>query len=565
MQIHDDLIRGADMLAVRRQHHPYMRSRATSGLDSAESGRVDGTPSLWRPLRTPLFRNLLIADVMSDIGTFMQTVGAAWLMVSLGAGPMYVALTQTASALPFFVFALPAGAIGDIVDRRRLILYTEFWMVGVATVLAVVTIMGLISPWLLLVLTFALSAGDAIETPTWRAVLPEMVKKEDLAAASALNGIEFNFARAVGPALAGVIIAVAGVGAAFALNVVSFAGVIVLVARWKRPARHRTTPPETLAGATVAAIRYVRFSPTLRVLMVRSGATMLFASALLALMPSVAKSVSDSPTGYGILLGCFGAGAVLGALTIQPARARWSEDAVASGGVAILGLMTAIAGFLHAMVTLAATMLVAGAAWIVFISVMSALVQSLAPDWVRARVLSIFMLVFQGGLAAGSALSGALAARAGIQHALLWAAIGIVATTALGLVAKLPDATTDVSPWNHWRMPAIVKDLRPELDEGPVLVTVEYRVNRDQSEAFLEAIHQYGRVRRRDGAYRWGVYRDLEDASRYVETFLIRSWAEHLRQHERSTKADHEVEDRLRTYVTGVPEVRHLVAAESDR
>ncbi len=543
-----------------------MRSRATTRPDSAESASLGGgTPSLWRPLRTPLFRNLLIADVMSDIGTFMQTVGAAWLMVSLGAGPMYVALTQTASALPFFVFALPAGAIGDIVDRRRLILYTEFWMVGVATVLAVTTIMGLISPWLLLVLTFALSAGDAFETPTWRAVLPEMVTKEDLAAASALNGIEFNVARAVGPAFAGVIIAVAGVGTAFALNVVSFAGVIVLVARWKRPVRRRTTPPETLAGATVAALRYVRFSPSIRVLILRSGLTMFFASALLALMPSVAKSISDSPTGYGILLGCFGAGAVLGALTMQPARARWSEDAVASGGVAILGLMTAIAGFLHAMVTLAATMLVAGAAWIVFISVMSALVQSLAPDWVRARVLSIFMLVFQGGLAAGSALSGALAARAGIQHALLWAGIGIMATTALGLVAKLPDATTDVSPWIHWRMPAIVKDVRPILDEGPVLVTLEYRVNRDQSQEFLEAIHEYGRVRRRDGAYRWGVYRDLEDADRYVETFLIRSWAEHLRQHERSTKADREVEDRLRTYVTGVPKVRHLVAAESDR
>jgi MFS family permease len=497
------------------------------------------------------------------MGTFMQTVGAAWLMVSLGAGPMYVALTQTASALPFFVFALPAGAIGDIVDRRRLILYTEFWMVGVAAVLAVTTILGLISPWLLLVLTFALSAGDAFETPTWRAVLPEMVTKDDLAAASALNGIEFNFARAVGPALAGAIIAIAGVGAAFALNVVSFAGVIVLVARWNRPARRRTTPPETLAGATVAALRYVRFSPSIRVLMLRSGITMFFASALLALLPSIANRVSGSPAGYGILLGCFGAGAVLGALAMQPARARWSEDAVASGGVAILGLMTTIAGFLHGMIALAATMLVAGAAWIVFISVMSALVQSLAPDWVRARVLSIFMLVFQGGLAAGSALAGVVAARAGIQTALLCAGLGIVATTALGLVAKLPDATIDVSPWSHWRMPAIVKDLRPELDEGPVLVTVEYRVDREQAEEFLEAIHEYGRVRRRDGAFRWGIYRDLEDADRYVETFLVQSWAEHLRQHERSTKADREMEERLRVYVIGVPQVRHLVAAES--
>jgi predicted MFS family arabinose efflux permease len=474
-----------------------MPSRTGSSDDSAAPPSVRERPQgPWRPLATPLFRNLLIADVLSDMGTFMQAVGAAWLMVSMGAGPMYVALTQTASALPFFVFALPAGAIGDIVDRRKLILYTELWMVAVAVVLAVTTIAGFMSPTLLLALTFALSAGDAIETPTWRAVLPEIVRKEDLAAASALNGIEFNFARAVGPALAGVVIAVAGVGTAFALNVLSFFGVIALVARWKRPARRRTAPPETVGGATIAALRYVRFSPALGGLMLRSGMTMFFASALLALLPSVARSVTDSPTGYGILLGCFGAGAVLGALTLQPARARWSVEAVASGGVVILGLMTAAAGVLHAMVPLAAAMLVAGAAWIVFISLVSALTQSLAPDWVRARVLAIFMLIFQGGLAAGSALWGVAAARVGLRQALLWAGLGVVATTALALVTRLQDVTTDVSPWNHWRMPAIVKDVRLELDQGPVLVTVEYRVSRDRTQEFLDAIYEYGRLRR---------------------------------------------------------------------
>src|SRR5579872_3670390 len=189
--------------------------------------KSDAPTSLWRPLRSTIFRSLLIADVVSDVGTFMQSVGAAWLMVSLNAGPMYVALTQTASALPFFILALPAGAIGDIVDRRKLILFTEIWMVAVAIVLAVMTIAGKMSPVLLLVLTFALSAGDAFETPTWRAVLPELVQKEDLPAASALNGIEFNFARAVGPALAGFVIAFAGIGAAFVLNAASFVGVIL--------------------------------------------------------------------------------------------------------------------------------------------------------------------------------------------------------------------------------------------------------------------------------------------------------------------------------------------------
>src|SRR5262245_61737312 len=220
--------------------------------------------TLWSPLRRPLFRSLFIADLLSDIGTFMQGVGAAWLMVSLGSSATLVALVQTASSLPFFVFALPGGAIGDIVDRRKWILMCECWMVGAASLLAAAAIFGFMSPWLLLVLTFAVSAGDALETPTWRALLPELVGKPDLAAASALNGIEFNFARAVGPALAGALIAAAGVGAAFVVNVVSFLGVIVVIARWRRPSPRRLTPAETVSGATIAAVRYVRHSPELR-------------------------------------------------------------------------------------------------------------------------------------------------------------------------------------------------------------------------------------------------------------------------------------------------------------
>src|ERR1700732_3499642 len=302
--------------------------------------RASTAASVWRPLRGRTFRDLLIADIFSDVGTFMQSVGAAWLMVSRGAGPMYVALTQTASALPFFVFALPAGSIGDIVDRRKLILFTEVWMACVAVVLTAVTIGGLMSPFLLLILTFALSAGDAFESPSWRAVLPELVPQEDLASASALNGIEFNFARAFGPALAGIVIAAAGVGTAFAINAASFLGVIVVIARWKRHPRKRSAPAETLGGATAAAIRYVRYSPAVRIVLLRSGVGMFFASALLALLPSVAHRVSQSPLGYGLLLGCFGLGAVLGALAMQKARPCWSGEAVVSTGVLVFGLGT---------------------------------------------------------------------------------------------------------------------------------------------------------------------------------------------------------------------------------
>src|SRR6202142_1276346 len=280
--------------------------------------------NLRRPLRVTIFRNLLIADVISDAGAFMQNVGAAWLMVSLGAGPGYVRLPQTAASLPYFLLALPAGSAGDIFDRRKLVLATESWMMGVALLLAVLTIAGFMSPWLLLVLTFALSAGDAFETPTWRAILPELVAKDDLAAASALNGIEFNLARAVGPALAGVVIAAAGVATAFVVNFVSFLGVIVVVARWKRPIRKRTAPPETLTGATVAAIRYVRHSPAILTVLVRTGVIMFFSSALFALLPTVARSVSETAIGYGLLLGCFGSGAIAGALAMQWAGARFS-------------------------------------------------------------------------------------------------------------------------------------------------------------------------------------------------------------------------------------------------
>jgi MFS family permease len=521
--------------------------------------------SLWRPLRVATFRNLLIADVVSDIGAFMQGVGAAWLMVSLGAGPMYVALTQTASSLPFFLLALPAGSAGDIVDRRKLVLFTESWMLGIASILAVLTIAGLMTPWLLLALTFALSAGDAFETPTWRALLPELVAKEDLASASALNGIEFNLARAVGPALAGFVIAAVGIAAAFVANALSFFGVIFVVARWKRPIHKRTVPAETLGGATVAALRYVRYSPPVRTILIRTGAVMFFGSALFALLPTVARSVSSSAVGYGVLLGCFGAGAVLGALILQSARTRWSTETIVSAGVIVVGLVTITTAALHRLSALAPLMLIGGAAWIVFISLISALIQNLAPDWVRARVLAVYILVYQGANALGSAAWGAIAQRAGLRTALLCAGIGTIATTALAIFARLPDSTADLSPWNHWRMPVVVKDAGPDLDQGPVLVTAEYVVTPEKEAEFLKAIHQYERVRRRDGAFRWGIYHDTELADHYLEIFLVNSWAEHLRQHERGTQADRDIEQRLRGFVVSDPEVRHLIYADSKR
>ena len=353
-------------------------------------------------------------------------------------------------------------------------------------------------------------------------------------------------------------------GAAFLVNVVSFFGVIVVVARWKRPRRVRTAPPETLRGATVAAVRYVRNVPVMRGMMVRAGVVMFFASAPFALLPAIARGVSGTAIGYGVLLGCFGLGAVGGALVMQRARARASTEAIVSTAVVILGCTIAALAGVHNLPGLMVVMLVSGGAWIAFISLSNALVQLMAPDWVRARVLAIFMLVSQGGLAAGSALWGALATRTSIETAVVWAGLGTIATTALGLWMRLPDTTADVSPWNHWRMPAIVQDVAPELEQGPVLVTLEYRVHQRDAAAFLRVMGKYERVRRRDGAFRWGVYRDLEQVDVYVETFVVVSWAEHLRQHERLTRGDSELEQTIGSLAQGEPIVRHLIHVEPE-
>lgn len=524
----------------------------------------DGTvkPSLWQPLRVSVFRNLLAANLVSDIGAFMQVVGAAWLMLSLKAGPLYVALIQTASALPYVLLALPAGAVGDIVDRRKLILFAETWMLSVALVLTLVTIVGRITPLLLLLLTFALSAGDAFETPTWRAVLPELVGKEDLSSAAALNGIEFNFARAVGPALAGAVIAIWGVGRAFLLNTISFVAVIFVIARWRRRQHTRSVPVETLSGATIAALRYVRFAPAVRDVILRSGVVMFFASGLLALLPSIARSAKNNPSGYGFLLGCFGLGAVLGALAMQSMGRRWSTEQVLTASTVLFGMTTMAAGVIRSLPMLGAVMLAGGAAWIVFLSLYNVTILNLSPDWVRARVAGVWIMVFQAAVAGGSAVWGALATRVDVHHALLWAGAGTLATTALGVFVSSPDLAVDVTPWNDRRAPTFVASTTSDLEDiGPVLVTVEHEVAPERAPEFVKAMHRYGRVRRRDGAYEWGIFRDVEKATLYIETFLVHSWAEHLRQHARSIQSDRQLEERIRSCARGEPKVRHLISA----
>jgi MFS family permease len=422
-------------------------------------------PSPWRPLGNRLFRNLLAADLISDIGAFMQSVGAAWLMTSLTSSPLYIALIQTASALPFFLLALPAGSIGDIFDRRKLILGTETWMLGIAGVLAVTTIAGVMTPWLLLLLTLGLSMGDAVESPAWRAIFPELVNQEDLPAALALNGIEFNLARAVGPGLAGLIIAAVSVAATFAFDALSFLGVIVVVAKWKRPVRQSKLPAETLGGATSAAVRYVRYSPGIRRLLLRSAILIFFTSSFWALLPTAARELSKSPVAYGFLLGFFGVGAVLGAIVLQRIRLRFSKETIISVATATFAAVILSVALLRTPVVLCVLMLFGGASWTVFMSLFNVMIQKLAPDWVRARVLAVYLFVFQGSVTVGSILWGFAALHTNVHATLAIAGVGTGACLLLGPLFRLPNTAVDLSTWNHWVKPAMLEE--PAPDEGP--------------------------------------------------------------------------------------------------
>jgi len=519
--------------------------------------------SPWRPLRLPLFRNLLIADLASDIGTFMQSVGAAWLMTSLSSDPMYIALIQTASALPFFLLALPAGSIGDIVDRRKLILWTELWMLAVAILLAGTTLAHWITPWLLLLLTFALSVGDAVEAPTWRAIFPELVPREDLTPALALNGIEFNFARAVGPAFAGLLIAALGVGIAFVLNAFSFLGVIFVIGRWKRHTPKSRLPSESLTGATAAALRYVRYSPDVRVLLLRAAFVMFFASSFWALLPAVARDLSGGSLAYGLLLGFFGVGAVLGAVVLQRTRKNYSVEAVISAATAMFAVVLLATAVIHRLWILCAFLCFGGAAWTIFMSVFNTLVQQLAPDWVRARVLSVYLFVYQGSVAIGSAIWGFAAGRTSPPTALIVSGVGIAACLALRFPFRLSEPGAALEVWNHWGKPVLFAE--PAPDQGPILVTIEYKIDPDRTAEFLDAIHAYQRVRRRDGATRWGVFGDVQTPGKYLETFLVDSWAEHQRQHDRFTVPDRALENRVLSYTLEPPRIRHFVYAPKAR
>jgi predicted MFS family arabinose efflux permease len=477
------------------------------------------------------------------------------------------ALVQAATTLPVFLLALPAGALADVIDRRRLLLVAQGWMLAAAAALAAVTAAGVVTPWLLLALTFALGLGFALNAPAWQAVVPELVPQAEVPAAIALNGVSMNASRAVGPALGGVLVAAAGPVAAFLLNALSFVAVVWVLFRWDRPAARSALPAERLVGAMRAGVRYVRHAPAFRAVLVRAAAFVSGAAGLWALLPAVARESAEwGPAGYGVMLGSLGAGAVLGTLLLPSVRRGTSADVVVAGGTILFAACAAGVALLPVLWARCLLLFPAGAAWLAVLTTLSSSAQSLLPAWVRARALSVYLLVFFGGMAVGSALWGAIAGPLGVPLALVASAVWMVVGLTAGLRFRLPAGPPpDVEPSRH--EPEEPSLPAADYERGPVLVTIEYRVPADRAADFRAAAGPLRAARLRDGALRWDLFQDVAGTERLVEVFLIESWVDHLRQHERVTDEDWADVAAARALHAGdgPPRVTHLVAANPSR
>ncbi|MEU8659769.1 MFS transporter [Actinoplanes philippinensis] len=518
--------------------------------------------SAWAPLRVAAFRSLWLALLASNIGTWMQTVGAQWLLVEESGTDTLVAVVQTASTLPIVLLALPAGALADIFDRRRLLIAVQVFLTGIGALLTTLTVTGNMPPTLLLTLTFALGAGQAVTAPAWQSVIPELVPRPQLASASALGAISMNLARAVGPAVAGLLIARAGAGVVFGLNTVSFAVFALVLWRWRTAGAATAGAPERFAAAVRSGGRYVRHSPVVRRILLRAGLFLVPGSALWALLPLVAsRGLGLGSGGYGVLLGAVGVGAVAGALLLPRLRARWSLNRLLLiASVLFAGILTALA-LSRSPVVVVVALLPAGVAWVMVLSSVNAAMQLFLPNWVRARGLAIYQIVFAGAQAAGALVWGVLSDVAGLAAAHL-AAVALMLAGAVTLRWWPLRDTTGLNrdPAVFWPEPHLEHE--PDDHDGPVVVVASYPVSAGREEAFTEAMQGVRRSRLRTGAVRWGLFHDGEHAGRMVEVYVVPSWDEHLRQHTgRLTGADRETEERALALADGPPEVSHLLSA----
>jgi MFS family permease len=485
------------------------------------------------------------AQFVSNIGSWMQTVGAQWLMLTLTGSAAYVALVQTAASLPVVLFAVAAGAIGDLVDRRRFLLVTQGLMLVAATALGVLTLAGLVTPWLLLALIFAVGTGQALTSPTWQTLQPELVPPAERAQAISLGAVNQNLARAVGPAIGGILLAATSAGTLFLVNAATFVAVIAVIAWWRGTRPAHVLPREHVGEAIRAGGRYVAASPALRVILLRAALFMFFASSIWALLPLTARSqLHLGSGGYGLLLGCVGAGAVAGAGVLPWLRARFKPGTLLTAGSLALAGVALVLGFVHVTVLVAAALAVGGLAWILALSTLNSLYQLTLPGWVKARGVSFYLIVFQGGNAVGSAVMGISAQHLGLPPTLLAAAAGLALGPLAGLRYRFQVIQPrELLPAGDWPAAHLATDDQPA---GPVMVTIEYRPREGLQDELLAELEDARFSRRRTGASAWRVWQDAADPGRIVEQFVVASWDEHLRQHDRVTGRDQHRLDKIR-------------------
>ena len=479
----------------------------------------------------------------------MHDVGAGWLMTSLAPSPSIVALVAAADTLPVMLLALPAGAIADIVDRRRLLIAVQLYFCVVIGALAAITVLGLVTPLWLLGLTFAIGVGTALTMPTLSAVVPELVPADELPSAIALNSIGVNLSRAVGPAIAGVLVAAVGPWLVFALDAVSSIGVLAVLLRWRREPRRSALPAERFFSAIRVGLRFITHTRLLQAVLIRGGTFFFFASATWSLFPLVVRrELGRGPETYGLLLTCIGIGAVAGAMLLPRFRRSTSRNVLVAAASALYALAALALAHVHHLGLLAITMMATGVAWIAILASLQVSAQLILPEWVRARGLAAFVAVFMGGMALGSIFWGQVATMIGIPGALTAAAGGILIAIALTWRYRLHDGgARDFTPSLDWPAPLLAET--PEPDSGPVLVTIEYRVDPARRAEFVAAMHEVREMRRRNGAFFWELFHDSAQPTRFLESFMDESWTEHLRQHERVSVADREVQLRANQFL----------------
>src|SRR5271156_1104947 len=542
-------------------------------MTTLNTDQLETPPKLhgFEPLGVPLFRDLWLASIVSNLGGWMQGTAGAWVMTVPTTSPLPIALMQTAASLPVVILGLLAGATADIFDRRRLLIFWQAWMLAAVAFLSVLTFFDIISPWILLILTFLLNIGAAMNSPAWQAIVPEVIPRPQLPDAISLNSAGFNLARALGPALGGLMIAVysratTGASSVFLLNSLSFVGVIVVLYRWQRnPLFKSALPSERIHGSVRAGIRYIRYAPMLQAAFMRTLIFTLFVSAVWALLAVVARNdLHQGAMGYGILNGSMGCGAVIGATLLPRVRRILSADAIIASATSVFVATLAVLALVKVPLIIIPMLIAGGFAWTSAMSTLNLAVQVSVPAWVQARALGAYQMIFAGGMALGGVIWGYIAEHVSTPKSLLCASAGLAITLPFSMrFHVLRGVQPDFSP-HRYSLPEPKLNSEREDSDGPVRVSIDYHIDPMNYPAFTKAIHQLRDVRLRDGAIRWGVYQDASDPGHLNETFVTESWLEYLRQRERFTASDRRVRDLVWGFYRGKepPRISHMFYAK---